>query len=64
VVDLVTMLDSLLFNGDSTKRKTKEIHNDHIIFFSFLIINVILGLKSSKGITSITLLALVLRSSR
>jgi len=27
---------------------------DHIIFFSFLILNVILGLKSSKGITSIT----------
>lgn len=31
---------------------------DHIIFFSFLIINIILGLKSSKGITSITQYAL------
>ena len=27
---------------------------DHIIFFAFLILNIILGLKSSKGITSIT----------
>ena len=27
---------------------------DHIIFFAFLILNIILGLKSSKNITSIT----------
>ena len=26
---------------------------DHIIFFAFLILNIILGLKSSKNITSI-----------